>query len=63
MTNREQLARMLDNAEYEDKEIADMISDALMEIRDDDDSPVAIIFGNKKKLLTEWLGKECDNIG
>lgn len=63
MTNREQLARMLDNAEYEDKEITDMISDALMEIRDDDDSPVAIIFGNKKKLLTEWLGKECDNIG
>lgn len=63
MTNREWLAHMLNNTEYEEREIADMISDALMEIRDDDDSPVAIIFGNKKKLLTEWLGKECDGIG
>lgn len=62
MTNREWLACMLNNTEYEEREIADMIANALMEIRDDNDSPVAIIFGNKMKLLTEWLGKECDDI-
>ena len=63
MTNREWLARMLNNTEYEEREIADMIANTLMEIRDDNDSPVAIIFGNKMKLLTEWLGKECNGIG
>lgn len=59
MTNREQLAWALGCSEYEDKEVADIISDSLMEITDEDDCSVAVIFGRDKELLTEWLGKEC----
>ena len=63
MTNREWLAWALNYSEYEDKDVADMISDCLMEIKDEDDCSLAIICGNEKELLTEWLGKECDDIG
>lgn len=59
MTNREQLAFVLGFSEYEDKDIADIISDSLMEITDEDDCSVAVICVKDKKLLTEWLGKEC----
>lgn len=59
MTNREQLAWALDFSEYEDKEVADIIADRLMEITDEDDCSVAVICGKDKELLTEWLGKEC----
>ncbi len=59
MTNREQLAWALGFSEYEDKEVADIIADRLMEITDEDDCSVAVICGKDKELLTEWLGKEC----
>lgn len=59
MTNREQLAWALGFSEYEDKEVADIIADRLMEITDEDDCSVAVICGREKELLTEWLGKEC----
>ncbi len=59
MTNREQLAFALGYSEYEDKEVADIIADILMEITDEDDCSIAVICGSDKKLLTEWLGKEC----
>lgn len=59
MTNREQLAWTLGFSEYEDKEVADIIADRLMEITDEDDCSVAVICGRDKELLTEWLGKEC----
>ena len=58
MTNREQLAWALGYSEYEDKEVADIIADRLMEITDEDDCSVAVICGKDKELLTEWLGKE-----
>lgn len=58
MTNREQLALALVCSEYEDKEVADIIADRLMEITDEDDCSVAVICGRDKELLTEWLGKE-----
>lgn len=59
MTNREHLAVALGFSEYEDKDVADIISDSLMEITDEDDFSVAVICGRDKELLTEWLGKEC----
>lgn len=59
MTNREQLAWALGFSEYEDKEVADIIADRLMEITDEDDCSVAVICGKDKELLTEWLEKEC----
>lgn len=62
MTNREWLAWALNNSDYEDKEVADMISDCLMEITDEDDCSLAVIYGSEMELLTEWLGKECDDI-
>ena len=58
MTNREQLAWALGFSEYEDKEVADIIADRLMEITDEDDCSVAVICGKDKELLTEWLEKE-----
>lgn len=60
MTNREQLAFALGFSEYEDKEVADIIADCLMGITDEDDCSVAVICGKDKELLTEWLGKECE---
>ena len=60
MTNREWLAWAINYSEYEDKEVANIISDCLMGITDEDDCSVAVICGNEKKLLTEWLGKELD---
>ena len=63
MANREWLAWALNFSDYHDKDIADMISDCLMEIKDEDDISLAFIYGSKKELLTEWLGKECDDIG
>ena len=48
MTNREQLAWALGFSEYEDKEVADIISDSLMEIKDEDDCSVAVICGRDK---------------
>ena len=60
MTNRERLAFVLGFSEYGDKEVADFISDSLMEITDEDDCSVAVICGRDKELLTEWLGKECE---
>ena len=63
MTNREWLAWALNFSDYRDKDIADMISDCLMEIKDENDCPLAVICGSEKELLTEWLGKECDDIG
>ena len=56
MTNRERLAWALSYEEYSDGEIADIISDYLMEITDEDDCSIAVILGDEKKLLTEWLG-------
>ena len=63
MTNREWLAWALNFSDYQDKDIADMISDCLMEITDEEDRSLAVICGNEKELLTEWLGKECEDIG
>lgn len=60
MTNREQLAFAIGFSEYSDKDVADIISDTLMSITDEDDCSVAVICGNEKELLTEWLGKECE---
>jgi hypothetical protein len=60
MTNRERLALALGCSEYEDKDVADIISDSLMEITDEDDCSATVICGRDKELLTEWLGKECE---
>lgn len=60
MTNREQLAWALSYGEYSDGEIADIISDFLMGITDDDDCSIAVMLKDEKKLLAEWLGKECE---
>lgn len=57
MTNREQLALAIGRSEYTDKEVAEIISDRLMEITDEDDCSVAVICGEDRELLTEWLGK------
>ncbi len=59
MTNREQLALAIANSEFTDKEVAEIISDRLMKITDEDDYSVAVICGKDRELLTEWLGKEC----
>ena len=48
--------KRVDNGEW----VADIISDSLMEITDEDDCSVAVICGRDKELLTEWLGKECE---
>lgn len=50
MTNREHLAAALGFSEYEDKDVADIISDSLMEITDEDDCSVAVICGRDKEL-------------
>lgn len=42
MTNREHLVAALGFSEYEDKDVADIISDSLMEITDEDDCCVAM---------------------
>lgn len=60
MTNRERLAFALSFAEYADSEVADIISDFLMRITDDEDVSIAVICGKDKELLTEWLGKEAN---
>jgi hypothetical protein len=60
MTNREYLAFAIAFTEYADSEVADIISDFLMEITDDEDTSIAVICGKDKELLTEWLGKEAD---
>lgn len=60
MTNRELLALAIANSEFTDKEVAEIISDRLMEITDEDDCSVAVICGKDRELLTEWLGKECE---
>ncbi|MBQ7792908.1 MAG: hypothetical protein IJ366_00470 [Clostridia bacterium] len=57
MTNRERLISLLESDLY-DEDIADVISDELMSITDEDDISIAVICGNDKKLLAEWLGKE-----
>ena len=58
MTNRERLALEIAFTEYADSEVADIISDSLMEITDDEDVSIAVICGKYKELLTEWLGGE-----
>lgn len=60
MTNRDQLAWALSYRGYTDGKIADIISDYLMGITDEDDCSIAVILGDEKKLLTEWLGKESN---
>ena len=60
MTNRERLAFAIAFTEYADSEVADIISDCLMAITDDEDVSIAVICGKDKELLTEWLGKESD---
>lgn len=57
MTNRERLISLLES-EYCDEDVADIISDELMNITDEDDISIAVICGNDKRLLAEWLGKE-----
>ena len=59
MTNRERLILLLES-EFCDEDIADIISDELMNITDEDDISIAVIFGNDKRLLAEWLGKEWE---
>lgn len=60
MTNREALAFSLGFSEHSDEEVADIISDCLISITDDEDISVAVICGNDKRLLAEWLGKESE---
>lgn len=60
MTNREYLAAYISRSEYTDSEIADVISDALMSITDEEDCSIAVICGSDKKLLTEWLGSAAE---
>ena len=52
MTNREQIAWAIGYSEYEDSEVADMISDMV------DAIGCSIYF--ERDRLTEWLGLECD---
>lgn len=58
MTNREQLAWCLSFGDYSDSDVADIISDCLMAITDEDDRSIAVIFGDDKRQLEEWLGGE-----
>lgn len=60
MTNREQIAACMNCGDYSDKDVADAISDALMSITDEDDCSIAVICGNDKRLLTEWLGSDVE---
>lgn len=60
MTNREWLAWLLGNTEYDDEYIATVISDYLMEITDEDDCSIAVICGKDRKLLIKWLGEKMD---
>lgn len=59
MTNRERLILLLESDLY-DEDIAEIISDELMSITDEDDISIAVICGNDKRLLAEWLGKEAE---
>lgn len=59
MTNRESLILLLES-DFDDEAIADVISDELMSITDEDDISIAVIYGNDKRLLAEWLGKEWE---
>lgn len=47
MTNRECLASAIAFKEYADSEVADIISDFLMGITDDEDISIAVICGKK----------------
>lgn len=60
MTNREWLAWLLGNTEYDDEYIATVISDYLMEITDEDDCSIAVICGKDRELLIKWLGEKMD---
>lgn len=58
MTNRKWLAGLLLNQGYDDKYVATVISDCLMEITGKDDCSIAVICGEDRELLTKWLGEE-----
>lgn len=59
MTNRERLILILELELY-DEDVAEIISDELMSITDEDDISIAVICGNDKRLLAERLGKEAE---
>lgn len=59
MTNRERLISLLES-DYDDEAVAEIISDELMSITDEDDISIAVICGNDRKLLAEWLGQEVE---
>lgn len=60
MTNREQLAFCLSCGDYGNSDVAEIISDCLMAITDEDDCSIAVIFGDNRRRLEEWLGGESD---
>lgn len=59
MTNREYLAWVLDFGEYENDDVAEIIADELESITDEDDCSLAVIYGDDKRRLAEWLGEEA----
>lgn len=58
-TNREYLAAALSFSDYSDRDAARVIADFLVEITDEDDCSLAVIYGKDLDRLADALGEEC----